>query len=245
MVKRVSAMLLALLFMITVAYAGLPLLQDTGGQQQLKTYIDRVNEFLTEAGESPVNSLFEEYNSFAVLGITEFAQAESPESVEITVRLFADTINSLELRVSDMERFPAIAEAFIRALSSDVADSDTAVRTAREKTKKAQETPDQSFEDEIEELNGTKPYIYYAYYPNEHADGVSWIQMTVIFPMNGITEWDGLGNFVETTKAPDTYSDRSVEYDGYYFSDGYEHYDVYTTPTPEPDSPAGSPYFIP
>ncbi len=247
MVKRGAALLLAVtvLLLIPSAYADLPWLQETGGQRQLKSYIENVNAFLTEAGMQPVNSLFEEYASFAVLGITASAQAETPEGTEITVKLFSDTMNSLELRMNRTDLFPEVAGAFIKALSEDEGSTETALLTVLEKARRASENPEQSFEDEVEELNGTKPYIYCAYYPDQFSDGVSWIQMTVIFPMNGMLEWEEVGSYSETTKAPDTYSDRNEDYEGYYFSDGYNHYDVYATPTPEPDSPAGNGYFVP
>ena len=41
------------------------------------------------------------------------------------------------------------------------------------------------------------------------------------------------------TKGPDTYSGNDAEYDGYFSKDDYQHYEVFVTATPEPDSPAG------
>ena len=41
---------------------------------------------MQEQGEQPVNSLFESYRSFAVFGITDTMDSETPEGVEITAR---------------------------------------------------------------------------------------------------------------------------------------------------------------
>ena len=66
--------------------------------------------------------------------------------------------------------------------------------------------------------------------------------MTIIFPLEGT--WDGSSTTTaaETTKAPDTWSGNDANYDGFFSSDDYTHYEIFTTATPEPDSagPGGS-----
>ena len=241
MVKRMTAVMALLVFLLCAGagQADMAWKTATPGQQALKTYIERVNTFLAETGEQPVNSLFEMYEKLATLGITIRDGAEEPEGVEISVSLLYGTINNLVLRVSDPARFPVIAAAFIRALNPETITREAALEAPRQRADKAIRNPQNSFEDEVEELNGTQPRIYYAYYPNQYKDGVSWIQMTIIFPLEG--SWDGNGTetAVTATKAPDTWSGNDANYDGYFSTDDYTHYEIFTTATPEPDSAAG------
>ena len=225
------------LFSVTCAEIIWPL--DTTGQQILKEYVKKADEFLIAQGEPGINSLFEAYSSFEVFGITNQPDAEVPESVEITARLFEKTINSLEVRVSDFSRFPRIAASFIRALNPDMS-MEEALKIPTERMQKAAKTPGNSFADEIEILNGTMPYIYYAYYPSQYHDGINWMQMTIIFPLEGY--WDGISLYSgsEATRAPDHYSDHSADFEGYDSEDEYVHFEIFITPTPEPDSPAGA-----
>ncbi len=219
--------------------------EDTEGQRQLKLYVAQADEFLQEQGEQPVNSLFESYRSFAVFGITDAMDAETPEGVEITARLYPEMINTLELRVSYIPRFPQIAAAFIRALTPESLTMSEARKVPEAWAKKALNDPGTSWEEEVETLNGTMPYIYYSYYPNQFHDGVNWIQMTIVFPM--AEYWDGssLMDGQLVTPGPKNYGENPADYDGYDPGDDYEHYEFFVTPTPEPDSPAGDPYSQP
>ena len=116
-----------------------------------------------------------------------------------------------------------------------------------ERAKKAAEAPQNSFSDhefdiyaekEQEILNGEKPQTFYAYYPDQYHDGENWLQLMIIFPLEGYwNEETGVLND-EDIKGEDRDSDQSEEYDGYYSTDDYEHLSVFTTATPEPDSPA-------
>ena len=104
---------------------------------------------------------------------------------------------------------------------------------------KAKKDPQKSFEETVEELQGTTPRVYYAYKPNQYRDGTDWMQMTLIFPMAGA--WDGeegliLGTEEEQGQAPP--DDADPDYEGYYSQDDYNHFEVFTTATPEPDSAA-------
>ena len=175
MVKRMAAGLAALVMLLAVsgARADLPWNIRTEGQEMLKAYIEQVNLALLEQGEQPVNSLFEQYEKLVVLGITEREDSPEPEGVEITVSLLPKTINQLQLRVNNTGRFPVIASAFLRALNPEAANMKAATEAPKEKAAKAAKNPQTSFEDEVEELNGTQPRVYYAYYPNQYQDGVS------------------------------------------------------------------------
>ena len=236
--RRLTVLLLILVMLCARGSAELKWRQDTQGQRLLKTYIDNVNDLLLSEGEQPVNSLFEMYRSLAVLGITRMDNAEAPEDVEITVNLYQETINSLELRVSDPSRFAVIAAAFICGMSPDTMSVRDCIKDAAAIAEKAAREPDNSYKETVEELNGTQPRIYYSYLPNEYQDGVNWLQMTIIFPLEGY--WDGtaLGGMSKETNAPDTYSENSEGYEGYFSEDDYQHYEVFVTETPEPDSAA-------
>ena len=239
MVKRmVLSGLLALMMVLSSGIAEMQWKQDTPAQRMLKNYIETVNAYLVDHGETPVNSLFEIYNGFAVLGITEEADAETPEGVEITLTMFFDCLDMLELRVSDISRFPVIADAMIQAMygEKEVPEKLTEITAAR--AEQADKEPAKSYVEPVDDMNGTMPRIYFAYYPNQYKDGVSWIQMTVVFPLAG--EWDGdavlLGETEVKNLNPD--GDASEDFEGYYSTDDYQHYEFFTTPTPEPDSAA-------
>lgn len=239
MVKRITALLLILALIPAAALADLKLRDDTPAQKMLKTYITNVNAFLVEQGELEINTIFDQNRDVAELGITAAENAELPEDVTVTVYLYYDSINRLLLKVDDVTRFPAIAAAFLQGLSPHTLNAKDALKEPAARAKTARDNPANSFEDEVEELNGTVPRIYYAYRPNQYHDNVNWIEMTVVFPMEGYWDEDMGTVTVETeTKAPSYDSDQDKEYEGYYSRDKYDHYETFATPTPEPDSAA-------
>jgi len=242
MVKRMAALLLALLIMAGSCLADPAWKENTPAQSVLKTYITNVNGFLAENGEKPVNSIFEQFDSFAELGITGEDNAEMPEDVTVTVYLYERTINYLLLRVNDANRFPRIAGAFLRALNPRTFTQEETLKVPAERAGEAVKKPKDSFQDEVEEekLNGTSPRVFYAYFPDQYHDGVNWMQMMIIFPMEGCwNEETGIVDADTSTSAPDRDADQDQGYEGYFPDDGYNHYEVFSTPTPEPDSPAG------
>ena len=241
MVKRLLTGLLALALLIfpTGSPADPAWKENTPGQKMLKAYITKVNGYLTELGEMEVNSLFEMYDSLAELGITTVAGTDMPEGVTVTVKLYYDSINSLLLRVNETERFPAIAAAFLMGLGTEGMTKEQALKEPSARASKAAKNPANSFEDTVEELNGTAPRAYYAYYPDQYHDGVSWMQLTIIFPLAEYMDDEaGIVSGETPTKGPDTYSGNDAEYEGYFSGDDYEHLEVFTTATPEPDSAA-------
>jgi len=242
MVRRLSALLLALIILTGSGLADLAWKEDTPAQQILKTYIEHVNTFLAEMGEPQVNSIFELYDDHAEMGITAEENAEIPEDVTVTVYLYYDSLNNLLLRASDMTRFPRIAAAFIRALHPTSMTQEEALETPRERAQKAMTNPTDSFEDPVEEekLNGTTPRIFYAYYPNQYHDEVNWLQLLIIFPF--AEYWDeetGITVGDDTPDTPDHDPDEQEGYEGYNPDDDYDHLEIFTTATPEPDSAAG------
>jgi len=240
MVKRIIALLLVLALIPAAGLADLKLREDTPARKMLKTYMANVNAFLVEQGELEINTVFDQNRDVAELGITAAGDAELPEDVTVTVYLYYDSINSLLLRVNDTARFPAIAAAFIQALSPKTLSGADALKEPAARAKTARDNPGNSFEDTVEELNGTAPRTYYAYYPNQYHDNVHWIQMWIIFPMEGFwNEETGVISGGTETKAPSYDSDQDKEYEGYYSHDPFEHYETFATPTPEPDSAAG------
>lgn len=242
MVKRISALALALCLAFGNALADLQLAVRTPAQKMLKAYLDNVNAFLAEAGEFEVNTVFDQTNDVTELGISDSGVMESAENanVTVTVYLYTDCINSLLLRVNDTARFPALASAFLRALNPKTMTREEALEVPTARARTAAADPQNSFRETVEELNGTVPRTYYAYYPNQYHDNVNWIQLTIIFPMDGF--WDEENGIITgdpATKAPSSDEDQDAGYEGYYSQDDYEHYEFFTTPTPEPESPAG------
>jgi len=239
MVRKFLALLAAFVLLCTGGSLAAPVWpEDTVGQTVLKEYVSQVNIFLIEQGEVGINSLFEAYSGFETFGITEFPDAETPEKVEITAKLFQESINSIEVRVSELSRFPRIAAAFIQALSPDTTTRAQALQTPTDRMRQAAGAPENSFEDQPEILNGEVPYIYYAYYPNQYHDGINWIQMTVIFPLEGYWNGNGFSTGDQNSQTPDDWSGQDPDYEGSNIDDDYSHYEFFVTPTPEPDSAA-------
>ena len=237
MVRKIAAMAAALILIPVIATSAVQWRDDTPALKTLKNYTENINKLLTEAGEQPINSLFSCFPAEAVMGITEKDNAEIPEGVEITVELYQETINSLQLRVNDPDRFPVIAAAILRALYGENMTQEDAISIPLDRAKKAKQEPDASFEEPVEEMNGTIPRVYYAYKPNEYRDGINWLQMTLIFPLAGA--WDGDGLIVGTEEDQEYVpEDADPDYEGYMRTDDYTHLEVFATATPEPDSAA-------
>ena len=242
MVKRICALLLALLLLTTgSSLADLKLDESTPAQKSLKTYLDNVNAFLAESGEREINHIFDQQKTVVELGVTSSEDAYEPEDVTVTVYLYYGSINYLLLRVNDANRFPKIAAAFRRALNPQGMTQEEALKTPADRTRNAVRNPTDSFEDKVEEekLNGVNFREFYAYYPNQYHDQANWIQLLIIFPQEGLwNEETGITDNEAQPKIPDRENDQAKEYDGYYSTDEYEHLSITSTPTPEPDSAA-------
>ena len=241
MVKRLSALILALILAAGTGLADLKWKENTPGQKMLKSYITNVNEFLTEYGEWEINSIFELYEDHAEMGITDADDSDMPEHVTVTVYLKYDSIHYLLLRADDATRFQRIAAAFLRALNPQTMTAEESLKKPAERAGKAVKNPLDSFEDEVEEekLSGVSARTFYAYYPNQYHDGVSWMQLMIIFPLPEY--WDEESGIINQETGPRALpydSDQDKEYEGYYSSDDYSHLETFSTPTPEPDSAA-------
>lgn len=207
----------------------------TTGQTQLAAYISRVNENLVSLGRMPVNSVFECYPGMATLGVTSSDGADIPEDVQLYVTLYDESINVLQLRVSSLDQFAALAGCCIQAASPASTVLSDAMVDPSLYMNKALSNPSNSFEDPVTELNGSSPRTYYAYYPNQYQDGVNWLQLTLVFPMAGAGDAG-----IYATPSPEPSVEPAGEYEGYNPSDGLTHLEIFTTATPEPDSAAGS-----
>jgi hypothetical protein len=236
-IRRVFLLLSALILAYSSAAADIEWPEETNGQKVLKQYIESVNSYLAQQNEMPINRCFEIHPSFAILGITSADDAEIPEDVEINVRMNDDSLDSLELIVRDVSRFPAIASSFLRALFQDSDSSSKEISVPAQKAAEALQNPDTSFGEEIYPDKGNAPRIYYNYYP-DYLYMEKWIIMTIIFPKKDT--WDGSDILTirdeEKVYIPD--EEIGEAYEGYYSKDDYSHFDVFTTPTPEPDSAA-------
>lgn len=233
MVKRLCALLCALLLLPASALGEISWPEPlTTGQTLLREYIDRVNQNQSQQNRGWVNSMFECYPTFAVLGMTALDMAEVPEGVELSFTLNSDSLDTLQLRVNDPTRFASLAASCIQAASPTTSTLEDALADPTAYAEKAISNPGNSFEDTIDDLNGLTPRVYYAYYPNQYRDGVNWLQMTLIFPLAGSAEASA------TTPEPPPSADPSLEYEGYDY-DGGTHLEIFVTATPEPDSPAG------
>ena len=236
--RKLAAMLLALMMITGNALAEIkwPRL-TTPGQEQLQSYIARVNENLQSQGMGTVNSIFELYTTFVTMGITGMDNADVPEDVELTFQLSEEGVISLQLRVSDPGKFAAMAAACVQASSPGAITMDEALAEVNAYLQRTLEAPFTIFEDAVDMIQGLSPRLYYAYFPNQYSDKVDWRQITLIFPLPG-SEDAPLAAAPEQEEARDIDNNELFNMNTNTYEEGYEHLEVFVTPTPEPDSAA-------
>ena len=239
--KKLAALLLCIL-MTTAALAEIdwpPAL--TSGQAALRNYVDTVNISLAQSGAGVIDMQYELYSAFASMGMDG---AETPETVEMYFLLGEGGLHSLTLRMCDPDQFEKVAAACLSAASSAITPEDAQKITATYANVLRKDLADKlssadamthSFEEEVNDLQGSQPRAYFAYYPNQYGDGKHWLQMTLIFARPGSA--DAPLGLAAATPAPDT----DVEYEGYFSQDNYNQFEVFASPTPEPDSAAMEP----
>ena len=259
MVKRIVLLLLAIMLAIPAgsSLAELNLRDETPAQKMLKAYMENVNIFLQENGELPINKVFDQANSIVEMGFALTEDAFKPEGVTVTVHLFYDQLWYMLVRVDNdnMNRFPQIAAAFIRALNPKTMTQADALKLPTQRLQKALSAPDNSFEDyeydiyadrESTILNGERPQTYYAYYPNQYKENprVDWMELMIVFPF--AQYWDAENGVITDSSGDNTgkYNDENGEPipDSYFADDAknsFTHIEYFATPTPEPDSAAG------
>ena len=163
MLKRLWTLLCALLLLPAAALAELTWLDGaTGGQQALQAYITRVNDNLIQLGSRQVNSIFECYEGFAVLGVTAKDMAEVPEGVELTFTMNEDSLSQLQLRVNDPACFAALAASCIQAASPGAVTLQDAMVTPASHADQAQREPANSYEEQVITGPGDAPRTSYA-----------------------------------------------------------------------------------
>ncbi len=241
--KRLAAALLCMLLLLATAIADFAWPDTlTSGQAALRNYVETVNMCLTERQAGVIDMQYELYSTFASMGMDG---AETPEKVEMYFILGEEGLHSLTLRVCDADQFELVAAACLSSASSAILWEDALELTAsyaqvmRSDLQSRQANPEamtNSFEEEVNELQGSQPQAYFAYYPNQYGDGKDWLQMTLIFARPG-SEDTGL-SLAGATPPPQT---GDTEYEGYFSQDNYTHLEVFATATPEPDSAAMEP----
>lgn len=232
--KKLISLLLCLL-MLTSASAEIQWpAAMTSGQAALRNYVDNVNLTLAQQGAGVIDMQYELYTAFASLGMDG---ADAPETVEMYFQLGDGGLHSLTLRLCDADRFEKVASACLAAASSAITleSARSLVAGYADVMRKDKATNDMthSFEEPVNELQSDQPRAYFAYYPNQFGDGNSWLQMTLIFarPGSAVNDLAVAG----LTPPPPT---EDVEYEGFFAQDNFNHLEIFTTPTPEPDSAA-------
>lgn len=232
--KKLISLLLCLL-MLTSASAEIQWpAAMTSGQAALRNYVDTVNLTLAQQGAGVIDMQYELYTAFASLGMDG---ADAPETVEMYFQLGDGGLHSLTLRLCDADRFEKVASACLAAASSAISleSARSLVAGYADVMRKDKATDDMthSFEEPVNELQSDQPRAYFAYYPNQFGDGNSWLQMTLIFarPGSAVNDLAVAG----LTPPPPT---EDVEYEGFFAQDNFNHLEIFTTPTPEPDSAA-------
>ena len=238
--KKLAALLLCLL-MLTPALAEISWpVALTSGQAALRHYVDTVNLTLAQMGAGVIDMQYELYPAFANLGMDG---EETPDTVEMQFILGDGGIHSLTMRACHADKFEQVAAACLAASSAAIslesAASITAAPAANLRKDQAVQQADpsnamtHSFEEAVNDLQGNQPRAYFAYNPNQYGDGKSWLQMTLIFarPGSAVNDLAVAG----LTPPPPT---EDVEYEGFFAQDNFNHLEIFTTPTPEPDSAA-------
>ena len=211
----------------------------TSGQAALRNYVDTVNLTLAQQGAGAIDMQYELYTAFASLGMDG---ADAPETVEMYFLLGEGGLHSLTLRLCDADRFEKVAAACLTAASSSISlesarslvasYADVMRKDLSAKNTTPEEAMTHSFEETVSDLQSDQPRAYFAYYPNQFGDGNFWLQMTLIFARPGSTGDLALAELTPAPAATDN------EYEGFFAQDNYNHLEVFTTPTPEPDSAA-------
>ncbi len=229
------ALLLAAPLWAGAESASLPAAADPAlleGQRAAVTYLNTVNALLAEQGVKPLDTLYELYPTFASVGL--HGEDSAYKTAELFLQMSESGVVSLQLRVCDSAQFVKLAGACLAACGPaglSMADGMAAVQPYADLV---QREPANSFEESVtSELQGNQLRMYCAYFPNEYLDGLNWLQMTLIFPR---ADSSIPGLVVEIAPQPVATPEDAIE--GYFSQDNYTHFELFVTPTPEPDSAA-------
>lgn len=204
----------------------------TEGQRAMVTYLHTVNALLAESRVGPVDTVYELYPAFASVGLD--GEDAAHKTAEMSFQLSESGVVSLQLRVCDSARFVKLAGACLAACSPAGLSMAEGMAAVQPYADLAQREPANSFEEPVtSELQGNQLRMYCAYFPNEYLDGLNWLQMTLIFPR---ADSSAPGLVVEIAPPPVATPEDAIE--GYFSDDNYTHFELFVTPTPEPDSAA-------
>lgn len=235
--KKLAALLLCFLMMTSAAWAEIEWPTSlTDGQSQLKAFIETANTAMETSGTGVINMKYEMYSTFASLGMDGIEMPEDPFAdftlpVEIYVTMTSEGVHSLQLRMHDTDRFAAVAAACLHAASPSAVSVEQARVITGAYAASIQAAPSAGFEETVEELQGSQPRAYFAYYPNQFKDHRNWVQMTLIFARPGSADAPIIVPI--STPAPESTEDQVWLSD-----DNYTHLEIFASPTPEPDSAA-------
>ena len=223
----------------------------TEGQAALAAYVERVNVNLAALNERPINSVFECWPRIASVGITAEDNADAPDQegdVAITVTLTEQDVAQLTVEMSDLDRFPAVCAALIQAsapgsvtLEEAMAFPNGCVERIRRNTERQGDAIIyRSFADEVSAMRGDAPQVFFSYDYNVYGqEGVGLVSMTLVFPRAGAeapVQLTPPPDDSEPTAPPPTEDDDGL-WVGYFPELGdEEHFEIFVTPTPEPDS---------
>ena len=212
--------------------------EEGAGVEALQRYIESVNLALDSLGAPEINSLFECYASFASLGVTAIAGADEAESNEIDITLGTLGPEWLEVSVTDTTVFASLCAALTAAAAGDGENVKSYLKDPEAYVRRVQQSPMNSFSDDIVLERGESVRTYFVYEPNAFGDGRSWLSMTLVFPREGAL-YSGVVQTPVPTQAVLSERDGSDD-DGDYspYDDGTQ-LEIFLTPTPEPDSAAG------
>lgn len=209
------------------------------GQAALRELIDRADKALSEHGRRPFNSLFECWPGLAVLGITEADGADHADRLELTATLNERGVEMLSLRCCDPELFRDACAALIMGASPGVRWDD-ALAAAGTALTRVNRHPENSFSDTVIPERGDTLGLFFGYEINPYRDGVNWLTATLVPPRAG--QDGGIARTPEPVfseeNVPLSNEEGSSDWVGYFPElDDADHFEVFTTPTPEPDSP--------
>ena len=147
-----------------------------------------------------------------------------------------------------MDGFASLCAACIAVAAGDEEHASQYMADPKAYVARVNKNPSTSFEDHVLTARSEKVRTYWAYSPNAYGDSGSflsgfgdtsaWLTMTLTFPLQ--SEEDA-GVEVTPVPQPDTETVRDgSDDDGDYtpYDDG-THFEIFLTPTPEPDSAAG------
>ena len=238
---------LAMVLCITGAVALVFPSQLTDNERALMRYIDAVNEALDLLGAERINSVFECYDSFASLGVTAVADADQPEDVEITVYMDRG-LEWMELSTCNLNVFPSLCAACLAVAGGDGDHVRSYLSDPQAYANRAKKNPSTSFSDTVYYERSTQARAYFAYSPNvygdsgsflsAYGDGKTWLTMTLVFPLD-MSEGQGVQVSPVPAVQKETIRDGSDDEGDYTPYDEGTHFEIFVTPTPEPDSAAG------